>query len=123
MIIFANRLPQAVGASAFKVKPARTKVEVLARCHFRGRTFQASFQPLLYTPVGPVTKVRLSPLTGRRHQLRVHMRHAGHPLVGDATYDSSPLAEAPRMCLHARMLSVTLPDGRVLALISLFFRE
>ncbi|CCI48220.1 unnamed protein product [Albugo candida] len=51
----------------------------------------------------PVTKVLLRPLSGRRHQLRLHMKHIGYPILGDATYgDANPMSEAPsRMMLHA----------------------
>ncbi|GLD95747.1 hypothetical protein PINS_up004425 [Pythium insidiosum] len=47
-----------------------------------------------------VTKVLLRPLTGRRHQLRLHLSHNGFPIIGDATY-ASPDETAPRMMLHA----------------------
>jgi 23S rRNA-/tRNA-specific pseudouridylate synthase len=62
-----------------------------------------------------VTRLRLTPLTGRRHQLRVHLSHIGHPLVGDATYDGGALAgAAPRMMLHAMELGIPLGPGSVL---------
>ncbi|TMW68152.1 hypothetical protein Poli38472_007824 [Pythium oligandrum] len=48
----------------------------------------------------PMTKVLLRPLTGRRHQLRLHLAHNGFPIVGDATYGSEN-ETAPRMMLHA----------------------
>lgn len=48
----------------------------------------------------PVTKVLLRPLTGRRHQLRLHLAHFGFPIIGDATY-ASDNETAPRMMLHA----------------------
>jgi 23S rRNA pseudouridine1911/1915/1917 synthase len=40
------------------------------------------------------TLVRLFPKTGRTHQLRVHMSHIGHPIVGDVMYGGSPISEA-----------------------------
>eukprot|EP00745_Piridium_sociabile_P004204 TRINITY_DN124972_c0_g1_i1.p1 TRINITY_DN124972_c0_g1~~TRINITY_DN124972_c0_g1_i1.p1 ORF type:complete len:103 (-),score=4.38 TRINITY_DN124972_c0_g1_i1:3-311(-) len=49
-----------------------------------------------------VSKVLLEPLTGRRHQLRLHCLHLGHPIVGDATYAGDN--ETFRMCLHAAEL-------------------
>lgn len=79
-------------------KPARTLARVVARCFYRSR---------------PVTKLELRPLTGRRHQLRVHLLYIGHPLVGDATYYGGKLADAPRMMLHARKLTVYLPGGDI----------
>lgn len=47
-----------------------------------------------------VTKVLLRPLSGRRHQLRLHLAHHGFPIFGDATY-SDQEDQAPRMMLHA----------------------
>ncbi|KDO22739.1 hypothetical protein SPRG_12166 [Saprolegnia parasitica CBS 223.65] len=48
----------------------------------------------------PVTKVLLRPLSGRRHQLRLHLSQYGYPIVGDVTYGSEE-DDAPRMMLHA----------------------
>lgn len=61
----------------------------------------------------PVTKVRLFPRTGRRHQLRVHLAYAGFPIVGDATYVEENDWLAPRMMLHAQRLEIGLPKGVV----------
>lgn len=67
------------------------------------------------TPAGhPSTLVQLALVTGRTHQIRVHMAHAGHPLCGDARYAAAPrLAAEPieRLCLHATELGW--PDVRV----------
>lgn len=65
------------------------------------------------TPTGhKITKVRLEPKTGRRHQLRLHMVVAGHAIVGDATYNnnSDTPTTYPRMCLHAHSLSLPVLD-------------
>ncbi len=51
--------------------------------------------------------VKLTPQTGRTHQLRVHMKHQGHPIVGDSLYGGEP---ADRMYLHALSLEITLPN-------------
>ncbi|WP_121060518.1 pseudouridine synthase [Chachezhania antarctica] len=56
------------------------------------------------------TRVKLSPKTGRTHQLRVHMLALGHPILGDPLY-SGGLDEAPRMMLHAEELRIASPDG------------
>ncbi len=67
--------------------------------------------------------VELRPTTGRTHQLRVHMKYLGHPIVGDPVYGEAPahrsadLADAgekgapERLFLHACSLEITLPGG------------
>ena len=56
------------------------------------------------------TRVELEPFTGRSHQLRMHLRALGHPILGDPLYaDPVVLARAPRMYLHAKHLSFTHP--------------
>lgn len=52
------------------------------------------------------TLVELSPLTGRTHQLRAHMAHIGHPIIGDRAYGS--VTDSPRIMLHAKSLSFEL---------------
>ncbi len=56
------------------------------------------------------TMVELKPTTGRTHQLRVHLRHIGHPVVGDSVYGAK-LQDWPQMLLHAASLELTLPGG------------
>ncbi|MFZ2494545.1 MAG: RluA family pseudouridine synthase [Candidatus Saccharimonadales bacterium] len=55
--------------------------------------------------------VRLKPVTGRTHQLRVHMAHIGTPIVGDKVYEGgkSPI---DRLCLHAEQLEITIPTSQ-----------
>jgi 23S rRNA pseudouridine1911/1915/1917 synthase len=61
-------------------------------------------------------------LTGRTHQIRVHLAHAGHPLIGDPVYGAragrpaarlgpagAAIAAFPRQALHARLLGFTHP--------------
>ena len=48
-------------------------------------------------------------LTGRTHQIRVHMKHIGHPVCGDPIYGSSRGARVPRLMLHAYSLAFTHP--------------
>ncbi|KAG5186820.1 pseudouridine synthase, partial [Tribonema minus] len=50
----------------------------------------------------------LRPSSGRRHQLRVHCKLLGHPIVGDATYADDAIAY--RMFLHAARLTLPLPS-------------
>lgn len=56
-----------------------------------------------------VTLLDVHILTGRTHQIRVHMKHLGHPVCGDPIYGSSRGAKVPRLMLHAYSLSFTHP--------------
>ncbi|MDE9590402.1 bifunctional tRNA pseudouridine(32) synthase/ribosomal large subunit pseudouridine synthase RluA, partial [Xenorhabdus bovienii] len=56
------------------------------------------------------TRVRLAPITGRSHQLRVHMLALGNPILGDCFYAHPQARElTPRLQLHAQELSITHP--------------
>lgn len=58
------------------------------------------------------TRLDLRPITGRTHQLRVHLAALGHPIVGDALYDASPPdVRPPRLLLHASRLGLRHPAG------------
>ncbi|MFC3628743.1 pseudouridine synthase [Paracoccus angustae] len=59
------------------------------------------------------TRVRLFPLTGRSHQLRVHMAQIGHPILGDPLYAAGAAADHPRLMLHAESLRLRHPDSGV----------
>jgi len=66
------------------------------------------------TPFAPpgTTRVALEPVTGRTHQLRVHMRAIGHPILGDMLYgDEASQSLAPRLLLHACELSLAHPHS------------
>ena len=57
-----------------------------------------------------VTRVLLKPVTGRSHQLRVHMVHVGHVMIGDPIYaEGVALTVAPRLNLHAQQLRLKHP--------------
>lgn len=59
-----------------------------------------------------VTRVSLYPVTGRSHQLRVHMWAIGHPILGDRIYAHDEVFNAaPRLCLHAESLTLRRPSG------------
>ncbi len=55
------------------------------------------------------TRLRLTPLTGRSHQLRVHLLELGHPILGDPIYASGAARAFPRLMLHAHTLSLHHP--------------
>jgi len=58
------------------------------------------------------TRLRLIPVTGRSHQLRVHCLEMGHPIIGDRFYAPDNIQEqSPRLLLHAEFLSFPHPDS------------
>lgn len=57
------------------------------------------------------TRVVLEPHTGRTHQLRVHMAHLGHPILGDVLYGPADADVVPRLMLHAEWLEFPDPSG------------
>lgn len=76
--------------------------------HDHGRPAQTDWQVIARAP--GETRVRLHPLTGRSHQLRVHMAELGHPILGDPIYATGPARDAPRLMLHAESLTLTHPE-------------
>jgi tRNA pseudouridine32 synthase/23S rRNA pseudouridine746 synthase len=66
---------------------------------------------------GDRTRLEIEPITGRSHQIRLHLATLGHPLLGDPLYaDDATLRMAPRLLLHATFLAVAHPDdGRPVA--------
>ena len=65
------------------------------------------------------TRIELQPVTGRTHQLRVHLLALGHPILCDALYAPPAVqAAAPRLLLHAQMLQIAHPArGEMLTLV------
>ena len=60
------------------------------------------------------TLLRVHPATGRRHQIRVHLYHIGHPILGDLRYGDRARQEGfPRLMLHALALEFALPSGEL----------
>lgn len=58
----------------------------------------------------PISRIVLKPLTGRTHQLRVHMRHLGTPILGDTFYGcEASQKQVDRLCLHAQRLTFNHP--------------
>lgn len=58
----------------------------------------------------PASRLELQPITGRSHQLRVHMQALGHPILGDTLYAPPDIAaKTPRLLLHARDLAFVHP--------------
>ena len=79
--------------------------------HFElGKQAKTLFQLMEYDAEADQSRVCLEPVTGRSHQLRVHMMHIGHPIMGDKLYHPDPARfHLKRMALHATYLAFQHP--------------
>lgn len=79
-------------------------------CHMRGKPAVTEWRVLARE--AEATRLELTPLTGRSHQLRVHLKALGHPILGDRFYaPPEAIAAAPRLQLHAARLAFRHPEG------------
>ncbi|GLS05250.1 pseudouridine synthase [Chitiniphilus shinanonensis] len=77
-----------------------------------GKPSLTRYCALDYDAALDATRVALVPVTGRSHQLRVHLQAIGHPILGDPFYATpAALAKAPRLLLHADTLALSHPAG------------
>ena len=84
----------------------------VALAHEPGQPSQSLWRAVRHDPQSGATCVELQPLTGRTHQLRVHMAHLGHPILGDALYGQ---AAEHGLLLHAQAIRLPHPEtGQVL---------
>ena len=74
-----------------------------------GKPSQTRYQVQSYDSVSNNSRVLLEPLTGRTHQLRVHMQALGHPIVGDTLYGGNVDGLTTRLLLHAHTLDFKHP--------------
>lgn len=78
--------------------------------HADGKPSQTRWRTLLCDTAANTTRIELEPLTGRSHQLRVHLKALGHPILGDALYAPPDTAtKATRLLLHACTLCFAHP--------------
>ena len=86
----------------------------------RGKPSLTRWRVLAHDDAAGATRLALKPLTGRSHQLRVHLAAIGHPILGDALYATPEgAAAAPRLLLHATQLAFAHPaDGRTVSFAS-----
>lgn len=103
-----KRMPDDMRTERMEVQPAQSRFATLRR--FELPLPQQGFASTR------CAEVALEPLTGRRHQLRRHMKHIAHPILGDATHGKGPLNRAvaellglQRLWLHAQSLTLTHP--------------
>ena len=104
--VVQGRMPAAHGeidlplAADWPNRP-RQKVDAV-----HGKASLTRYRVLAVDESGRTSRVELQPVTGRSHQLRVHLHAIGHPIVGDTLYGGP---QAPRLMLHACELTVPHP--------------
>jgi tRNA pseudouridine65 synthase len=111
-----KRMPDDMRTERLEVQPAQSRFVTLRR--FDLPLPQQGFASTR------CAELALEPLTGRRHQLRRHMKHIAHPILGDATHGKGPLNRAvaellglQRLWLHAESLELPHPvSGQMLRL-------
>lgn len=96
--------PEAVIDMPIERNPKRPQT---FRVGSNGKPSQTAYKVL--KSKGDLSLLELRPTTGRTHQLRVHLAHLGHPILGDELY-GGPAAE--RLFLHAEGLEITLPNKK-----------
>jgi 23S rRNA pseudouridine955/2504/2580 synthase len=104
--------------STFLAKEAREDESVMrvARHGEEGASHAVTYYAVVETAGPALAWISLKPVTGRTHQLRAHMAHIGHPIVGDAKYFARENWELPggmqnRLHLLARRIAVPHPRG------------
>ncbi len=120
--------PFSVDAPLSREGDDKSIVRMLVKVDPAGKPSQTSFEPIHYFPEHNMTLIKAIPLTGRQHQIRVHLFHVKHPIVGDPIYgqNSEQIVKyldreltkgerefetgANRLLLHANVLRFTYID-------------
>ena len=81
--------PLCVEAPILRAQDESAVVRMIVKVHETGKASKTDFRPLKYYSDKDMTLVECSPFTGRQHQIRVHLFHVKHPIVGDPVYGQS----------------------------------
>ena len=99
--------PRTLEAAIGRDPANRLRMAVVDLSHQSGKTAATTFDLLAQGERCCLVQCTLH--TGRTHQIRVHMAHLGHPLLGDAVYGGAPLGGMSRQALHAWRLAFEHP--------------
>ncbi|PKK79552.1 pseudouridine synthase [Rhizophagus irregularis] len=107
-----NRYRMCIGTEDNPGKSSKTEIKVLRRGYFNSSLppSPSTTPPLSPSEYIQVTLIGLHPITGRRHQLRLHCQFLNHPIVGDWHYERQIMdyTDTWRMMLHAQKLVIPL---------------
>ncbi len=122
--------PLVVEAPLLRKQDESAVVRMIVSVHESGKASKTTFTPLEYFPDLDMTLIECSPHTGRQHQIRVHLFHVKHPIVGDPIYGQTKedfirhldreltpemriqKSGATRLLLHANELEFELYDRK-----------
>jgi 23S rRNA pseudouridine955/2504/2580 synthase len=117
LVVGAPR-PKQGRISTFLAKEERDEdsVMVIAKHGDEGASHAVTYYALVETAGQKLSWLSLKPVTGRTHQLRAHMDHIGHPIIGDPKYFNKENWELPggvqkKLHLHARRIAIPHPRG------------
>lgn len=118
---FAARTVQKTYVALVKGTPKEPKAHIIAplmrhpntpklfMVHENGKPAETKYT--VVKTINGISMLELYPLTGRTHQLRLHLDYIGHAIIGDELYASNSENES-RMYLHAQSLRIQLPSGK-----------
>lgn len=110
-LVDGHWIPAAAGEIELPISvdwPNRPKQKV---DHAMGRPSLTRYRVLDIGAARAVSRIELEPITGRSHQLRVHMEAMGHPILGDDFYGTpASCAKAERLMLHACQIELGHPE-------------
>ncbi|MDP5134622.1 pseudouridine synthase [Rheinheimera baltica] len=115
--IVAGKVAKARGTIELPIAADEANRPLYKICHATGKPAVTRYQLLSYDSATHQSRVQLEPITGRSHQLRLHMLALGHAILGDTLYATADIAaKSSRLMLHAQYIRFNHPlNGEVLA--------
>jgi tRNA pseudouridine32 synthase/23S rRNA pseudouridine746 synthase len=108
--VVAGRMPAAAGRIELPLMADWPRRPLQKVDELEGKPSTTDWQLQSFDAAQQTSRLALQPLTGRTHQLRVHLAAVGHPILGDALYAPPDVIErAPRLLLHACALAFEHP--------------
>lgn len=108
--VVEGKLAKAKGVIDLAIAADEQRRPLYKICPQQGKPSQTRYQLLSYNAGTNQSRVKLEPVTGRSHQLRVHMLALGHAMLGDTLYAPQAVAaKSPRLMLHAEHIRFVHP--------------
>lgn len=109
--LVGGHLAVKIGSIDLPIAPDLANRPLYKICQQSGKASLTHYQTLEVDTQQDLTRVLLQPVTGRSHQLRLHLASIGHAISGDTLYADARLAQRhPRLCLHACWIRFNHPE-------------